>query len=184
MPPKRKLNETNLEAAKRQRIEVSDRDVDFKKHWSMKCQKLSQQHFLSEEEKQRTHLENIAPTVLALVFEHGIEEKDQYSWVPEQVKRNLISLYVDKAMEIDKQYEQWNQDIDHKLEEFNRKINAGEVSSDEDAEFLEELEALKEGRYEVWTQSYLPIGYEREAAKGNLFNVWRSLISKRVNFAL
>jgi hypothetical protein len=185
MPPKRKLDETNLEAAKRQRIELSDRDVDFKKLWSMKCQKLSQQHFLQNyEPKQRAYLEDITPTVLALVFQHGVKEKDRYSWVPEQVKRNLISRYVDKAMVIDQEYEQWNRDIDDKLQEFARKRNAGDINSGEDEDFLEELEALKEGRYEIWTQSYLPIGYDREAAKANLFNVWRSLISKRVNFAL
>lgn len=184
MPPKRKLDETNLEAAKRQRIELSDHDVDLKKHWSMKCRTLYQQHFLYGEEKRSAYLENIAPTVLALVFEHGIKQKDQYAWVPEQVKRNLINRYVDRAMIIDQEYESWNRDIDHKLEDFNRKVNSGELEEDEAAELLEQLEGLKEGRYEIWTQSYLPIGYEREEAKLKLFNVWRSLISKRVNFAL
>lgn len=47
MPPKRLAEtETNLQAAKRQRIMLTEHDINLKEKWVAECQKRNQQHAL------------------------------------------------------------------------------------------------------------------------------------------
>lgn len=150
MPPKRKLDESNLQAAKRQRIHLTDHDVDFKKNFIEKCKKLNNEHV---EFGKKSHPID-GKLVLSLVFHHGVQPNDY----PPNWRRRLIKHFMDKAILLDEEYDQWTKDYQEQ---------GFEMDSDE-----------MFARIGLYTSCYQRIGFDREQEKSRLFGYWKASICK------
>lgn len=118
MPPKRKFEgETNVQAAKRQRKELTKLDIQrreqFNTRFNQKYSSLVTRHQENQKSFSNYRL-NDGHLILALVFKYGVDTQDG-GFYPIKWRQNLVVAHAEKLMEIEEDYQTalhrcWNSD--------------------------------------------------------------------------